>query len=152
MDEEANLIALTANIVSAHVSNNRVPVSDVASLVQQVHSALARLSRPVAVRPPELKVGIVSIKASIKPGYIVCMECGKKQSLIKRHLATAHGMTPDQYRNDYGLPLDYPMVAPDYAAKRSKLAKASGLGRKKAEPAKKKRSRLGIVSPPTSGD
>jgi predicted transcriptional regulator len=79
------------------------------------------------------------------------MECGKKQSLIKRHLATAHGMTPDQYRNDYGLPLDYPMVAPDYAAKRSELAKANGLGRKTAEPVKK-RSRLRIVSPPTSGD
>jgi predicted transcriptional regulator len=86
---------------------------------------------------------VVSIKASVKPDYIVCMECGKKQKTLKRHLQSAHGMTPDQYRTDYGLPKSYPMVAADYSKRRSEMAQSIGLGRRKPEgeaaPAKKSR-------------
>lgn len=128
MDNET-LLTLTADIVSAHVANNTVSVSDVSGLVQRVHEALSTLGQPASEESAE-KVPVVSIRASIKPDYIVCMECGKKQKILKRHLQTAHGMTPDQYRKDYGLPSSYPMVAGNYSERRRTLAKETGLGRK----------------------
>lgn len=128
MAEQNQLIELTADIVSAHVSNNTVALSDVASLVQQVHQALAGLGQAPAEAEPQKKEPVVSVRASVKPDYIVCMECGKRQRTLKRHLQSAHGMSPDQYRQDYGLPNSYPMVAPAYAERRRELAKAIGLG------------------------
>lgn len=132
--ERETVITLTADIVSAHVANNRVAVGDVADLVQKVHAALAALGESRAEEEPQAKVPVVSVRASVKPDFIVCMECGKKQKMLKRHLHTAHGMTPRQYREDYGLPHDYPMVAPNYSERRGELARAHGLGRKRAEP------------------
>jgi predicted transcriptional regulator len=157
MSSESGLITLTANIVSAHVTNNSVAVGDVANLVQQVHSALAKLGIPEPTGSPEAKVPVVSVKASIRPEYLVCMECGRKQKMLKRHLLTAHDMTPDEYRTDYGLPETYPMTAPAYSQTRRDLAHTIGLGLKKAEavtaePVKQKRTRLHIAQPPTSGD
>ena len=125
------LIELTADIVSAHVANNTVSVGDVANLVQRVHEALAALGNPVP-EPQQEKTPVVSVRASIKPDYLVCMECGRKQKTLKRHLQNAHGMSPDQYRADYGLPREYPMVAPDYSKRRSEMAQAIGLGRRSA--------------------
>ena len=130
--KEDQLLELTADIVAAHVGNNNVSVNDVANLVAQVHGALAKLGEPEEAQS-EAKTPVVSIKASVKPDYIVCMECGKKQKTLKRHLQTAHGMTPDEYRKDYGLPASYPMVAAEYSEQRRGLANAIGLGRKKPE-------------------
>jgi predicted transcriptional regulator len=127
--EHQTLLTLTADIVSAHVAHNRVVPSDVPGLVQQVHGALARLGEP-AEPVREAKVPIVSVRASVKPDYIVCMECGKKQKMLKRHLLTAHGMSPEQYRSDYGLPASYPMVAETYSERRRAMAVEIGLGRK----------------------
>jgi predicted transcriptional regulator len=129
--ENESLITLTADIVSAHVANNSVAVGDVANLVAQVHAALAKLGQPQASAPPAAKIPVVSVRASIKPDYIVCMECGQKQKMLKRHLQTNHNMSPDQYRSDYGLPKEYPMVAPTYSEQRRTLANNIGLGRKK---------------------
>lgn len=128
--QEEDLVALTADIVSAHVSNNNVAVGDVANLIQSVHGALAALKEPLEEAEPERKKALVSARASIKPDYLVCMECGARQKTLKRHLATAHGMTPNQYRADYGLPASYPMVSPNYSEQRRALAKSIGLGRK----------------------
>ena len=127
--ENEQLVELTADIVSAHVANNNVAVGDVATLVERVYQALASLGTPTP-EPQQEKTPIVSVRASIKPEYLVCMECGRKQKTLKRHLENAHGMSPDQYRADYGLPRDYPMVAPEYSKKRSEMAHAIGLGRK----------------------
>jgi len=127
--ESQQLVELTADIVSAHVANNNVAVGDVATLVEKVYQALSSLGAP-APEPQQEKQPVVSVRASIKPDYLVCMECGRKQKTLKRHLENAHGMSPDQYRTDYGLPRDYPMVAPEYSKKRSAMAHAIGLGRK----------------------
>jgi predicted transcriptional regulator len=126
-DMNEMLITLTADIVTAHVANNDVAVADVASLISNVHAALAALGNeaPAAARPEPA----VSIRASIKPEYLVCLEDGKKMKMLKRHLMTSYGLTPEQYRERWGLPADYPMVAPDYAEKRRELAKKIGLGR-----------------------
>lgn len=129
MADRMELIELTADIVAAHVSNNNVAVGDVPTLVQRVFGALEGLDAP-AEEPKQEKTPIVSVRSSIKPDFIVCMECGRKQKTLKRHLMTAHGMTPDQYREDYGLPKTYPMVAPNYSERRSEMAKSIGLGRK----------------------
>ena len=126
--ENQSLVELTADIVASHVTNNHVSVGDLPNLIQRVHEALAGLSSPAAEEPG--KVPVVSVQASIKPDYLVCMECGRKQKTLRRHLATAHGMTPEQYRADYGLPADYPMTAPNYSERRRTMAKAIGLGRK----------------------
>jgi predicted transcriptional regulator len=126
---QETFITLTADIVAAHVSNNSVSVNDLATLISNVHTALAALSSPVAA--PEVKQEpAVSIRASIKPDYVVCLEDGKKLKMLKRHLMTHYNMTPDQYRAKWGLPNDYPMVAPNYAEQRRTLAKAIGLGTK----------------------
>ena len=124
------LITLTSDIVAAHVSNNSVAVSDVSSLIQNVHAALSALNQPVEA--PEVRPEpAVSIRASIKPDYIVCLEDGKKLKMLKRHLMTHYQMTPEDYRAKWNLPADYPMVAPAYAEQRRQLAKDIGLGRKK---------------------
>ena len=124
------LITLTADIVAAHVSNNSVAVSDVATLIHNVHGALNQLGQAVA--EPEVKQEPkVSIRASIKPDFIVCLEDGKKLKMLKRHLMTHYQMTPEQYRAKWNLPADYPMVAPNYAEQRRTLAKKIGLGTKR---------------------
>jgi predicted transcriptional regulator len=121
------LITLTADIVSAHVSNNNVTVTDLPLLIKNVHGALA--NRGEAPVEPEVKQEpAVSIRSSVKPDYIVCLEDGKKLKMLKRHLMTRYQMTPDQYRAKWGLPADYPMVAPNYAEQRRDLAKRIGLG------------------------
>ncbi len=124
------LITLTADIVSAHVSNNSVAVSDLPLLISNVHNALTALGeRPEEpMARPEPKV---SVRASIKPDYIVCLEDGKKLKMLKRHLMTHYNLTPDQYRQKWGLNADYPMVAPNYAEQRRALAKKIGLGTKR---------------------
>jgi predicted transcriptional regulator len=123
------LLTLTADIVAAHVSNNSVAVNDLPTLIQNVHQALNGLSSGSSAPevPAEPKV---SVRASIKPEYIVCLEDGKKQKMLKRHLMTSHGMTPAEYREKWGLSADYPMVAPNYAEQRRTLAKSIGLGTK----------------------
>ncbi len=135
-DVSSTLITLTADIVAAHVANNSVSVADIPTLIGNVHSALAGLgsaAEPVAepARPA------VSVRASVKPEYIICLEDGKKLKMLKRHLMTHYQMTPADYRAKWNLPADYPMVAPDYAEKRRALAHKIGLGRKAkvAEPA-----------------
>jgi predicted transcriptional regulator len=131
MNDET-LVDLTADIVSAHLANNNVAVGDVPNLIQQVHKALFSLGAPAPKQPQE-KTPVVSVRSSIKPDYLVCMECGRKQKTLKRHLMTAHHMTPEQYRADFGLPPDYPMVAPNYSEQRRALAHSIGLGRKKGD-------------------
>ena len=132
-DTEDTLLTLTADIVAAHVSNNSVAVNDLPNLIQNVHAALTEISgnRAAPEAKPEPKV---SVRASIKPDYIVCLEDGKKQKMLKRHLMTNHGMTPDEYRQKWGLASDYPMVAPNYAEQRRTLAKSIGLGTKRRKP------------------
>ncbi|MEM9501426.1 MAG: MucR family transcriptional regulator [Pseudomonadota bacterium] len=129
MEMKETLITLTSDIVAAHVSNNDVTVDDVPSLITNVFSALAGLGEEEEAEeaPPE---PAVSIRASIKPDYIVCLEDGKKLKMLKRYLRTNYDMTPEEYRARWGLPADYPMVAPNYAEKRRDLAKKIGLGRK----------------------
>ena len=124
------LLTLTADIVAAHVSNNSVAVNDLPNLIQNVHAALSGISGNggATEAKPEPKV---SIRASIKPDYIVCLEDGKKLKMLKRHLMTHYSMTPEQYRQKWGLSADYPMVAPNYAEQRRKLAKSIGLGTKR---------------------
>ncbi len=130
LEMHETLITLTADIVAAHVSNNSVAVSDIPSLIENVHRALNGLSAGEVAVEAEMPEPAVSIRASIKPDYIVCLEDGKKLKMLKRHLMTHYNMTPDEYRARWTLPADYPMVAPNYAATRRELAKKIGLGRK----------------------
>jgi predicted transcriptional regulator len=131
-DMQETLVTLTADIVAAHVSNNSVAVSDLPLIIQNVHGALASLSQPVA-QPEEPQEPAVSVRASVKPDYIVCLEDGKKLKMLKRHLMTHYQMTPDEYRAKWKLPADYPMVAPNYAEQRRSLAKKIGLGTKRGK-------------------
>jgi predicted transcriptional regulator len=124
------LITLTADIVAAHVSNNSVAVSDLPTLISNVHGALSGLGTGGGSAPAVKQEPAVSIRSSIKQDYIVCLEDGKKLKMLKRHLMTHYGMTPDDYRAKWGLPKDYPMVAPAYAETRRALAITIGLGRK----------------------
>ena len=126
------LLTLTADIVAAHVSNNSVAVNDLPILIQNVHQALAGISASAAAPEPRQDPA-VSIRASIKPDYIVCLEDGKKLKMLKRHLMTHYNMTPDDYRRKWGLAADYPMVAPNYAEQRRALAKSIGLGTKRGK-------------------
>ncbi len=126
------LIKLTADIVSAHVSNNSVAVADVASLVQQVYASLDRLGSPAQAPEEEKREPMVSARSSVKPDHIVCMICGSKNKMLKRHLQTEHGLMPEQYRAEFNLRPDYPMVAPNYSERRRALAHSIGLGRKKS--------------------
>ena len=130
MSEESKpteLLALTSSIVSAHVSNNSVPVTDLANLIREVYMTLSSVVGTVPVES-EKPQPAVPVKKSILPEYIICLEDGKKLKMLKRHLKTAYDMSPDDYRERWGLPSDYPMVAPNYAKQRSRLAKAIGLG------------------------
>ena len=126
-----NYIELTAEIVSAYVSNNTVPAADIPNLISQVHAALTRVSAKSGDTPAEPLKPAVSVKKSITPEHIVCLEDGKKFKSLKRHLRTQYNMTPEQYREKWGLGADYPMVAPNYAAARSQLAKQMGLGQQR---------------------
>jgi predicted transcriptional regulator len=129
---DSSFIELTANIVSAYVSNNAVASGDVPSLISQVYSALLRVANGgQAPVPAEALKPAVPVKRSITAEYIVCLEDGKRFKSLKRHLRTQYGMTPDQYRAKWSLPPDYPMVAPNYAAARSQLAKQMGLGQQR---------------------
>jgi predicted transcriptional regulator len=121
------LVTLTSDIVAAHVSNNSVAVSDLPVLIQNVYGALFGLRQETAPVQPKQEPA-VSIRSSVKPDYIVCLEDGKKLKMLKRHLMTHYQMTPDDYRAKWGLPADYPMVAPNYAEQRRSLAKKIGLG------------------------
>jgi predicted transcriptional regulator len=120
--DKNKITELTAEIVAAHVSNNSVGVNDMPNLIQLVHAALNGVEQGAPEAAPE-KLPIVSVRASVKPDYIVCMECGKRQKTLRRHLQTAHSMTPAQYRKDYGLPDTYPLTAPNYSEKRRLMAK-----------------------------
>jgi MucR family transcriptional regulator, transcriptional regulator of exopolysaccharide biosynthesis len=127
----SNFIELTASIVSAFVSNNSVAAGDIPVLINQIHSALLRVSSGTKEQSAEPLKPAVSPKKSITPDYLVCLEDGKKFKSLKRHLRTQYNMTPEQYREKWGLPPDYPMVAPNYAAARSKLARDMGLGQQR---------------------
>lgn len=131
MEDSETLVTLTADIVAAHVSNNSVAISDLAILINNIHSALSSLGEKPAEE--EKPVPAVSIRASVRPDYIVCLEDGKKLKMLRRHLMTHYNMTPDEYRARWGLAADYPMVAPNYAEKRRALAKEIGLGTKGRE-------------------
>jgi predicted transcriptional regulator len=122
------LASLTSDIVSAHVSNNDVPVAEVSALITGVYRALSSLGAQPEVE--EKREPAVSVRASIKPDYLVCLEDGRKLKMLKRHLMTQYNLTPDEYRQRWNLPADYPMVAPSYAERRRVLAKEIGLGRK----------------------
>jgi predicted transcriptional regulator len=136
MTENTNagdLLALPTEIVAAHVSNNTVTVADLPQLINQVYQSLSTIGtgpEPAAERPQPA----VNIKKSVFPDYIVCLEDGKKLKMLKRHLKTAYDLTPEEYRERWGLPVDYPMVAPNYAKQRSKLAKEIGLGTRARRP------------------
>lgn len=146
------LVTLTVDIVAAHVSNNAVPAADLPALIEGVYGALNQAVVPAPEPQPEELRPAVSIRHSVKPDYLVCLEDGKKMKMLKRHLATHYGLSPDAYRAKWGLPKDYPMVAPGYRERRSTLAKANGLGRKPGEPAPaakaggKGRRKLGIAA------
>jgi predicted transcriptional regulator len=128
-DMNETLITLTSDIVAAHVSNNSVALDDLSPLITQVYGALAGLGQATET-VEEAPEPAVSVRSSVKPDYIVCLEDGKKLKMLKRHLMTHYNMTPEQYRTRWNLPADYPMVAPNYAEKRRELAKSIGLGRK----------------------
>ena len=121
------LLNLTTQIVSAHLGNNSVPMSDLPNLIEQVYKSLSSVGAEPA-RQPERPQPAVPIKKSVHPDYIICLEDGKQLKMLKRHLKTAYDMTPEAYRERWGLPPDYPMVAPNYARQRSRLAKQIGLG------------------------
>lgn len=131
---DETLLTLTADIVSAHLSNNTVAAGDVPTVITNVHAALSSLGKPVEETAPA-KEPAVSVRSSVKPDYIVCLEDGIKLKVLKRHLQTHHGMTPKEYKAKWNLPADYPTVASSYAEKRKGLALKIGLGRKKAAPA-----------------
>ena len=132
--EQQTLIDLTADIVSAYVSNNTIASSDLSGLIGEVYSALQQTSGGAAQPEPEPHKPAVSVRKSVHPDYIVCLEDGMKFKSLRRHLRTHHDTTPEAYREKWGLPADYPMVAPNYAQARSQLAKKMGLGQKRTRP------------------
>src|SRR3954465_8555006 len=133
-----NYIALAAEIVSAFVSNNPVPAAQLPTLIGNIHDALTKVASG-SVQPPvaeEPKAPAVPIQRSVQPDYVVCLKDGKRFKSLKRHLRTVYDLTPDQYRAKWGLPADYPMVAPNYAAARSELARSMGFGIRRRAAAK----------------
>lgn len=130
----ADLLAMTVDIVSAYVSNNPLPVSELARVIADTYAAVSKLQGVSSPQPEERAEPAVPIKKSVTPDFIICLEDGKKFKSLKRHIGTHYNLTPDAYRAKWGLPADYPMVAANYAAARSQLAKAIGLGRKAAAP------------------
>ena len=123
------LLELTTDIVSSHVSNNLIQINEISALIDSVYTTLSNV-QSTSGRASNNQEPFVPVKKSITPDYLICLEDGKKLKMLKRYLKTAHSMTPDQYRKKWGLPNDYPMVAPNYAKTRSKLAKDIGLGKK----------------------
>jgi predicted transcriptional regulator len=152
MDNET-LINLASDIVSAHVSNNSVAVHDLPLLIQSVYQALVTVGEPEPV-VEEKREPAVSARASVKPDAVTCMECGFSGKMLKRHLSTEHGLTPQEYRARWNLSADHPMVAPNYAAQRAELAKSIGLGRKMGEKvvAKGGRKKLKVAVPAADGE
>ncbi len=140
-EQSPELLEHTTKIVAAHVSHNPIAAGDLPGVIATVHQALATLG------PEPKPTPAVSIKQSIKPEYIVCLDDGKKLKMLKRHLRTAYNMTPDDYRKRWGLPSDYPMTAPNYAAARRKIAKKIGLGRKPGTKAKKPSKAMRATKP-----
>lgn len=142
-----NLLTLTTDIVAAHIGNNSVSITDLSSTISGVYGALAALSE-LAEPITEVQSPSVSIRASVKSDAIICLECGARHKALKRHIGSAHGLTPAAYREKWNLPASYPMVSADYAAVRSELAKQNGLGRKPGEQVVKKaaRKKLGMVT------
>ncbi|MES2097595.1 MAG: MucR family transcriptional regulator [Pseudomonadota bacterium] len=133
-DLQETLVTLTADIAAEYLGNNNVAVSDIELVIQNIYRGLSKLN-PATPAPEPKQEPAVSIRASIKPDYVVCLEDGKKLKMLKRHLMTHYQMTPDQYRTKWGLPADYPMVAPNYAEQRRTLAKKIGLGTKRRKTA-----------------
>jgi predicted transcriptional regulator len=131
LDNTTSFIDLAADIVSAYVSNNSVPASDLPSLISDVHAALVRVTSGVAIPVMEALKPAVPAKKSVTNEHIICLEDGKKFKSLKRHLRTQYNMSPEEYREKWGLPPDYPMVAPNYAQARSQLAKQMGLGQQR---------------------
>ncbi|AZO10706.1 MULTISPECIES: MucR family transcriptional regulator [unclassified Mesorhizobium] len=131
--KEIDLLGLTAHIVSAYVEKNQLPAAGLSDLIASVNASLTALGKPSAPPAPP-PTPAVNPKRSVTPDYIICLEDGKKFKSLKRHIGVHFGLTPEAYRTKWGLPADYPMVAPNYAASRSELAKSIGLGRKAAEP------------------
>ena len=130
-----NYIELATDIVSAYVANNTVPASDLPQLIADIHAALLSLSGGSVEKLVEPQTPAVSVRKSITPDFIICLEDGKKFKSLKRHLRTQYNLTPEEYREKWGLPSDYPMVAPNYAEARSALAKKMGLGQQRKKPA-----------------
>ncbi|HSI40035.1 MAG TPA: MucR family transcriptional regulator [Xanthobacteraceae bacterium] len=128
LEDAGDIVALTADVVAAYVSNNSVATGDLPKLIGDIHAALRGLGAP-AVEPEVKLEPAIAVKKSVTADFIVCLEDGKKFKSLKRHLRTRYGLSPDEYRQKWGLPADYPMVAPNYAASRSALAKTMGLGR-----------------------
>ena len=139
MDDKAEIIEMTADIVSAYVGNNSVSATELPNLIQSVHRALSTVSGGTVEVAPAPKEPAVPVKRSITPDYLVCLEDGRKFKSLKRHLRTKYDMSPDEYRAKWSLPKDYPMVAPNYAKARSDLAKQMGLGQGGRKPARKGR-------------
>ena len=127
---EKDIIAWTADIVASHVQNNSVAINDLPQLIRTVHDSLTGLSGAAPVEKP---MPAVPVRKSVTPDHIICLEDGRKLKMLKRHLATAYGMSPEEYREKWGLPADYPMVAPNYAKQRSSLAKKIGLGKRRGD-------------------
>jgi len=137
--QDKDYLGQTTDIVAAYVGNNTVNVGDIAGIIQSVHGCLATLATGVAAAQQKLEPA-VPIKKSVTANYVVCLEDGKRQKVLRRHLAVAHGLTPAEYRKKWGLPADHPIVAPNYAKRRSQMAKKIGLGKKRpARKTKKKR-------------
>lgn len=124
-----DILRLATEIVAAYVSNNPIPVSEVPAMIKSVHSTLGNLGGTVAGESPSAQRPAIPVKRSVSPDYIVCLEDGKKLKMLKRYLRSNYSMSPEEYRAKWGLPADYPMVAPNYAAQRSEFAKKIGLGR-----------------------
>jgi predicted transcriptional regulator len=138
---ENGVLEFAAQIVSAHVSRNAVHSADLPKLIVDVHQALATAGQPIEPPKPE---PAVPIRQSVKPDHLVCLECGKHFSMLKRHLATDHKLTPGEYRRKWDLPREYPIVAPDYTKVRSRLARKAGLGKQSADGAKRKGRRKAL--------
>ena len=135
--DRSELLTLTSDIVSSHVANNSVAMADVPNLIEQVFNSLEKLGSAEVEEVSEKPKPAIPIRRSVTPDYIVCLEDGKKLKMLKRHLRTAYNMTPEEYRDRWGLPADYPMVAPNYAVQRRDLAKKIGLGTNRGKSKKK---------------
>lgn len=139
MEDKAAITEMTADIVSAYVSNNSIATADIPNLIQSIYKALQGVSGAAEAAEPEPQEPAVPIKRSITPDFIVCLEDGRKFKSLKRHLRTKYNMSPEEYRSKWGLAKDYPMVAPNYAKARSELAKQMGLGQGGRKPARRAR-------------